>query len=98
MQLFGHHSCISFLCLSCCWNDVEFNVTRLSIIMASLLELSNELLHNIFVHVEPLALDNLTATCQSIRSYIKSNRLLGKEIYLRRYVGAVIETLNLLLT
>ncbi|TKA65617.1 hypothetical protein B0A55_07288 [Friedmanniomyces simplex] len=53
--------------------------------MASLLELSHELLHCIFAEVDPADLAALTLTCHDLNSYIRGNRLLHKDVYVRRY-------------
>ncbi|RMY57023.1 hypothetical protein D0865_03337 [Hortaea werneckii] len=53
--------------------------------MASLLELSHELLHCIFCEIEPVDLSALSRTCRDLNSYIKGNRLLHKDLYTRRY-------------
>ena len=55
--------------------------------MASLLELSHELLHCIFTEVDPVDLAALYFTCRSLNAYIRGNLLLHKELYLRRYDG-----------
>lgn len=53
--------------------------------MASLLELSHELLHCIFVELRPADLSSLSRTCRDLSSYVKGNRLLHKDVYLKRY-------------
>ncbi|KAF2217053.1 hypothetical protein CERZMDRAFT_55665 [Cercospora zeae-maydis SCOH1-5] len=53
--------------------------------MASLLELSHELLHCIFTEIEPADLASLSSSCRAIRSYISGNRLLHRGLYVRRY-------------
>ncbi|KAK4931001.1 hypothetical protein LTR49_002416 [Elasticomyces elasticus] len=53
--------------------------------MASLLELSHELLHCIFAEVDPGDLAALTRTCHDLNNYVRGNRLLHKDIYVRRY-------------
>jgi hypothetical protein len=53
--------------------------------MASLLELSHELLHCIFVEIEPADLSALSRACRALKSYIRGNGLLHKELYVRRY-------------
>lgn len=53
--------------------------------MATLLGLSHELLHCVFTEVEPTDLAALSRTCHSLHAYIKGNRLLHKDLYLRRY-------------
>lgn len=59
--------------------------------MASLLELSHELLHCIFTEIEPADLAAVSRSCGTLNSYIKGNRLLCKELYLRRYVGLAVQ-------
>ncbi|KAF2772765.1 hypothetical protein EJ03DRAFT_324319 [Teratosphaeria nubilosa] len=53
--------------------------------MASLLELSHELLHCIFIDLEPADLASLSRTCHTLNSYVRGNRLLHKDLYVRRY-------------
>lgn len=53
--------------------------------MAQFLELSHELLHCIFIEVAPPDLAALSATCRTLHSYIRKNRLLHKDIYVRHY-------------
>jgi len=53
--------------------------------MASLLELSHELLHCIFTSLSPTELSVVSRTCKDLNSYISGNKLLHKDIYLQRY-------------
>lgn len=53
--------------------------------MASFLELSHELLHCIFCEIEPADLSALSKTCRALHSYVRGNRLLHKDLYVRRY-------------
>jgi hypothetical protein len=53
--------------------------------MATLLELSHELLHCIFTETTPTDLSAVSRTCKDLNSYISGNKLLHKDIYLRRY-------------
>jgi hypothetical protein len=53
--------------------------------MASLLELSHELLHCIFTSLTPTELSVVSRTCKDLNSYISGNKLLHKDIYLQRY-------------
>ncbi|KAK4494619.1 hypothetical protein PRZ48_013975 [Zasmidium cellare] len=53
--------------------------------MASLLELSHELLHCIFTEIEPADLSALTQSCRALHSYVRGNRLLHKDLYIRKY-------------
>ncbi|KAK3072109.1 hypothetical protein LTR53_007417 [Teratosphaeriaceae sp. CCFEE 6253] len=55
--------------------------------MAALLELSHELLHCIFADIDPTDLPVLKKTCRDLNNYIRGNRLLHKDIYVRRYDG-----------
>ena len=54
--------------------------------MANLLDLSHEMLHNIFVYVDPADLASLSQTCSALDCFIKGNTLLCKELYLRYWV------------
>ena len=60
--------------------------------MATLLELSHELLHCIFTEISPTDLSALSRTCKDLNSYISGNKLLHKDIYLQRYDKPVSET------
>lgn len=51
----------------------------------TLLELSHELLHCIFIEIDPADLAPLSSTCRLLHSYIKGNRLLHKDLYVLRY-------------
>ncbi|KAK6435856.1 hypothetical protein LTR95_007954 [Oleoguttula sp. CCFEE 5521] len=53
--------------------------------MAHLLELSHELLHCIFISIEPTDLAALSRTCRALHGYVDGNRLLHKDIYDARY-------------
>ena len=53
--------------------------------MASLLELSHELLHCILTSLTPVELSAVSRTCKDLNSYISGNKLLHKDIYLQRY-------------
>ncbi|KAK5165289.1 uncharacterized protein LTR77_009387 [Saxophila tyrrhenica] len=53
--------------------------------MACLLELSHELLHCIFTEIEPADIASVSRTCRDLNAYINGNRLLHKELYIRRY-------------
>lgn len=53
--------------------------------MASLLELSHELLHCIFLEINPIDIAALRSSCRQIHSYLDGNRLLFKELYERAY-------------
>ena len=53
--------------------------------MASLLELSHELLHCIFTEIDPADVSSLCKTCPTLNSYVRGNRLLHKDLHLRRY-------------
>lgn len=53
--------------------------------MASLLELSHELLHCIFTEISPTDLSSISRTCKDLNRYVCGNKLLHKDIYRRRY-------------
>lgn len=53
--------------------------------MAALLELSHELLHCILTETEPVDLAALAASCRTLHVYIRGNKLLHKDLYIRRY-------------
>lgn len=53
--------------------------------MASLLELSHELLHCIFIEISPPDLASIRGTCRTLHAYINGNRLLHKDVYIRKY-------------
>lgn len=52
---------------------------------SDLLQLSHELLHGIFVEVDPIDLAALSQTCRTLRNYISGNTLLHKDLYIRKY-------------
>lgn len=56
-----------------------------TVTMASLLELSHELLHCIFASIEPRDIAALSLSCRSFHAYIRGNRLLHREIFIQRY-------------
>ena len=60
--------------------------------MATLLELSHELLHCIFTEITPTDLSAVGRTCKDLNSYISGNKLLHKDIYLQRYDQPASET------
>jgi hypothetical protein len=53
--------------------------------MACLLELSHELLHCIFIDVEPADIVALSSCSRFFHDYIHGNRLLHRQLYIRRY-------------
>ena len=53
--------------------------------MSPLLNISHELLHCIFTEVGPADLAALSESCRALYSYIHGNRLLHKDLYLKRY-------------
>lgn len=53
--------------------------------MSSLLELSHELLHCIFAEIQPADLSAVSQSCRALHSYIRGNRLLHRDVYVRRY-------------
>ncbi|KAF2423168.1 hypothetical protein EJ08DRAFT_737587 [Tothia fuscella] len=53
--------------------------------MPSLLSLCHEILHDILTNVEPADLGKLAQSCQTFNSYIKGNKLLWKDVYLKHY-------------
>ncbi|WPG98936.1 Hypothetical protein R9X50_00173800 [Acrodontium crateriforme] len=52
---------------------------------SDLLQLSNELLHGIFVEIDPVDLAALSQTCRTLRNYISGNTLLHKDLYVSKY-------------
>jgi hypothetical protein len=60
--------------------------------MAQFLELSHELLHCIFIEVLPSDLAALSASCRSLHAYIRNNKLLHKDLYVRHYDEPAEET------
>jgi hypothetical protein len=57
--------------------------------MPDLVSLCHEVLHDILCEVNPADLGALSQTCQTFSSYIKNNRLLWKDVYLRHFVGPI---------
>jgi hypothetical protein len=56
--------------------------------MPSLLDLCHEILHDVFVQVQPADLAALSKTCAAFSSYINGNRLLWKDVYLKHFVSS----------
>ena len=56
-----------------------------------LLNLPHEVLHRILINVDPQDLGRLCC-CRTLSSFIKSDRLLWKELYLRSFVGTLSQT------
>lgn len=54
--------------------------------MSCLLDLSHELLHNIFINVDPADLAAISRSCSPLNQYVKGNNLLCKELYLQHFV------------
>lgn len=54
--------------------------------MPLLLDVCHEILHDIFVNVEPADLGRLSQTCKPFNSFIKGNRILWRDMYLGNYV------------
>lgn len=54
--------------------------------MACLEGISNELLHNILIHVEPANVATLCKSSPVLNSYIKNNRIFFKDLYLLNWV------------
>ena len=55
--------------------------------MACLISLPHEMLHNIFVKVDPADLATLSSICRAFHDFIRKNRCLFKELYLKTFVG-----------
>jgi len=53
--------------------------------MLHLLSLPHEVLHHVITEADAQDLAALSRCCQMLNSYIKHNRLLFKELYLRNY-------------
>ncbi len=54
--------------------------------MAQLLSQCHEVLNGIFQGVDPEDLASLSKTCRLFNGFIKNDRLLWKDMYLRNYV------------
>ena len=54
--------------------------------MAQLLSQCHEVLNGIFQGVEPEDLASLSKTCRLLNSFIRNDRLLWKDVYLKNYV------------
>jgi hypothetical protein len=57
--------------------------------MSELLSLCPEILHGIFQEVNPEDLATLSKTCRFLSLFIKNDRLLWKDLYVRNYVSRV---------
>ena len=55
--------------------------------MASLIEVAHEVLHHIFVQIDPADLAAVSASCKALHSYVTNNHLLFKELYLQFLAG-----------
>jgi hypothetical protein len=55
--------------------------------MSQILSLCPEILNGIFQEVNPEDLGSLSKTCRLLHLFIKNDRLLWKELYLRNYVS-----------
>jgi len=56
--------------------------------MASLLNLCDELLHEVFTLVKPDDLASLARTCQQFNAYVTGNKILWKDAYAVHFVGS----------
>ena len=54
--------------------------------MASLASLPHEILHHIFLETEPGDLGALSQTCHAFHGFIRKNRYLFKQVYLKLFV------------
>jgi hypothetical protein len=55
--------------------------------MPALLDFCHEILHDIIIQVYPEDLAALSASCQTLNKYIRGNRLLWRDVYLRHFVS-----------
>lgn len=55
--------------------------------MPPFLDLANEILHDILVDVYPEDLAALSRSCHTLNKYIRNNRILWKEVYLKYFVS-----------
>lgn len=55
--------------------------------MPSLLDLSNELLHEILLEVDPRDLARVAQCCRSLHTFINDGELLWKDLYLQHFVS-----------
>ena len=61
----------------------------------SLLDLSHEILQDIFSDVGPLDLAALSRSCKSLNAFVQGNQLLYKALYLQRWVScSILRTLH----
>lgn len=56
-------------------------------IALNLLDLPHEVLHSILLNTDPQDLANICC-CHALSDFIRHDRLLYKELYLRNYVGS----------
>jgi len=57
--------------------------------MPFLLDLADEILHNILIEVCPEDLAALSRSCQTLNKYIDNNPLLWRDIYLKYFVSFI---------
>ena len=55
--------------------------------MSRLISLPHEILHNVFVETHPIDLAALSLTCRVFSVFIRKNRCLFRELYLKTFVG-----------
>lgn len=59
--------------------------------MANLIDLSPEILHNLFCFVDAVTLSNLSKTCHQLRDFISRDDLLWRRVYANRFVSNMAE-------
>jgi len=59
--------------------------------MSYLLNMPDEVLHHILTEVNPQDLGRLSQSCQRLYTFIGTNQLLFKEIYLKNWVRLLVK-------
>jgi hypothetical protein len=57
--------------------------------MPSLLDLCHEVLHDVVSEVQPADLAVLSKSCRALNGYIKGNRLLWRDVFLKHFVSLI---------
>lgn len=67
-------------------NPVDHNIDEVET-MTNIIDLSPEILHNLFCFVDAITLSNLSKTCHQLRDFIGRDDLLWRRVYTIRFVS-----------
>lgn len=65
---------------------VDHNIDEIET-MTNIIDLSPEILHNLFCFVDAITLSNLSKTCHQLRDFIDRDDLLWRRVYTIRFVS-----------